>query len=293
MKMEQAEKRAKRKGNLERAVYRFRKNFLSLAGLSIILMVILIAIFAPLIAPYPEDARGALNFKNTFQPPTFEHPFGTDEAGRDMLSRVIFGARLSLLLGVIVLSVATSIGVPLGLFAGYLGGVTEMIIMRTTDVFLALPPIVLPIVISAILTPSLQTSMFAISFSWWPWFTRLVYGETLSIKQEDFVEVARSLGASSRYIMFQEILPNLTSPLVVKVSLDMGYAILTGAALAFLGLGAQPPTPEWGTMATVGRNYIPEAWWLTFFPGLAIFVTVLGFNLLGDGLRDFFDVTVE
>jgi len=291
--MEQAAKRAKRKGNLERAVYRFRKNPLPLAGLSIILIMVLIAIFAPFIAPYPEDATGAVHFKNTFQPPTSEHPFGTDEAGRDMLSRVFFGARLSLLLGVIVLSVATAIGVPLGLFAGYLGGVIETIIMRTTDVFLALPPIVLPLVICAILTPSLETSMLAISFSWWPWFTRLVYGETLSIKQEEFVEVSRSLGASSRYIMFREILPNLTSPLVVKVSLDMGYAILTGAALAFLGLGAQPPTPEWGTMATVGRSYLPEAWWLTFFPGLAIFVTVLGFNLLGDGLRDFFDVTVE
>lgn len=291
--MEQAAKRAKQKGNLERAVYRFRKNPLSLAGLSIILMMVLIAIFAPFIAPYPEDATGAIHFENTFQPPSSEHPCGTDEAGRDMLSRIIFGARLSLLLGVIVLSVATGIGVPLGLFAGYLGGMIETIIMRITDVFLSIPPIVLPLAICAMFKPSLQTSMFAISFSWWPWFTRLAYGETLSIKQEDFVEVSRSLGASSRYIMFREILPNMTSPLVVKVSLDMGYAILTGAALAFLGLGAQPPTPEWGTMAGVGRVYLPEAWWLTTYPGLAIFLTVLGFNLLGDGLRDFFDVEVE
>lgn len=291
--MERAGKRVKYKGNLERAVYRFRKNLLSLAGLGIILTMVLIAIFAPLIAPYPEDASGAVDFENTFQPPSSEHLLGTDEAGRDMLSRVFFGARLSLLLGVIVLSVATGVGVPLGLFAGYLGGMIETVIMRTTDVFLSIPPIVLPLVICALLEPSLETSMFAISFSWWPWFTRLVYGETLSIKEEDFVEVSRSLGASSRYIMFREILPNMTSPVIVKVSLDMGFAILVGAALAFLGLGAQPPIPEWGTMATVGRTYLPEAWWLTAFPGLAIFVTVLGFNLLGDGLRDFFDVQVE
>lgn len=291
--MEQAVKRAKQKGNLERAVHRFRKSPLSLAGLGIILIVVLIAIFAPFIAPYPEDATGGVHFESAFQPPSSEHPLGTDEAGRDMLSRVFFGARLSLLLGVIVLSVATVIGVPLGLFAGYLGGVTETIIMRTADVFLSIPPIVLPLVICAILTPSLETSMFAIAFAWWPWYTRLVYGETLSIKQEDFVEVSRSLGASSRHIMLREILPNMTSPLLVKVSLDMGYAILTGAALSFLGLGAQPPTPEWGTMATWGRVYLPEVWWLTAFPGLAIVVTVLGFNLLGDGVRDFFDVNVE
>lgn len=293
MEMEQAGKRVEYKGNLERAVYRFRKNLLSLAGLGIILTMVLIAIFAPLIAPYPEDASGAVDFENAFQSPSSEHLLGTDEAGRDMLSRVFFGARLSLLLGVIVLSVATGVGVPLGLFAGYLGGMIETVIMRTTDVFLSIPPIVLPLVICALLEPSLETSMFAISFSWWPWFTRLVYGETLSIKEEDFVEVSRSLGASSLYVMFREILPNMTSPVIVKVSLDMGFAILVGAALAFLGLGAQPPTPEWGTMATVGRTYLPEAWWLTAFPGLAIFVTVLGFNLLGDGLRDFFDVQVE
>lgn len=291
--MEQTAKGSKQKGNLARAVYRFKKNPLSLVGLSIIIMMVLIAIFAPFVAPYPEDARGAIDFKSTLQPPTPKHLFGTDGAGRDILSRIIFGARISLLLGVMVLSVAIGIGVPLGLLAGYQGRMIETIIMRITDIFLSIPPIVLALAVSVAFRPHLLTSMFAIAFSWWPWYTRLAYGETLSIKEEDFVEVNISLGASSLYIMFREILPNMTSPLLVKATLDMGYAILTGAALGFLGLGAQPPTPEWGTMVSIGRNYLPTAWWLSTFAGLAIFATVLGFNLLGDGLRDFFDVEVE
>ncbi len=290
--MEQVWKR-KQKGNLARAFHRFKKNPLSLIGLSIILMMVLIATFAPFIAPYPGDAGGAVHFKEMFQPPSWKHSFGTDEVGRDVLSRVIFGSRISLTLGIVVLSVAVGVGIPLGLFAGYFGGKVEAIIMRITDVFLSIPPLVLALAVTAVLERNLQNSMLAIAFTWWPWYARLAYGQTLSKKEEDFVEVSESLGASRLYIIFGEILPNMTSPLLVKITLDMGYAILTGAALGFLGLGAQPPTSEWGTLVSLGRIHLPKMWWLSTFSGLAIFTTVLGFNLLGDGLRDFFDVEVE
>lgn len=280
------------KGDFQRALYRFRQNPLSLIGLAIILMVIVVAIFAPVIAPYPQDRGARINFKEAFQPPSGKHPFGTDEVGRDVLSRVIYGSRVSLLVGLVPLSMIVVIGVPLGLAAGYLGGIVETVIMRICDIFLSIPTVVLALAISAAFTPSLLTSMIAIAFSWWPWYTRLVYGETLSVKEEDFVEVSESLGASRVYVMIREILPNITSPIIVKITLDLGFAILLGAALGFLGLGAQPPRPEWGVLIAFGRTHLPRMWWLSTFPGLAIFITVLGFNLLGDGLRDFFDVEV-
>ncbi|MFQ5989637.1 MAG: ABC transporter permease [Candidatus Methylomirabilales bacterium] len=284
----------KPKGNLWRALVRFRSNPLSVLGLTIVLLVAFAAIFAPFIAPFPEDGRGdAVHFGETFQPPNLKHLLGSDEVGRDLLSRLLFGARLSLMLGVVVLSLAVLIGVPLGLIAGYFGGLAETLIMRVTDVFLALPPVVLALAITAAFERSLLNSMIAISIAWWPWYARLAYGEASSIKQEDFIQAAESQGASRFYIMLREILPNMTSPLIVKISLDMGYAILTGAILGFLGLGAQSPTPEWGTIVTSGREYLPNMWWISTFSGLAIFVTVLGFNLLGDGLRDFFDVESE
>jgi peptide/nickel transport system permease protein len=206
---------------------------------------------------------------------------------------VIFGARISLSIGAIVLAIALLIGVTLGLIAGYWLGWWSSLIMRVTDVFLAIPSIVLALAVTAVLKPNLTNAMIAIAFTWWPWYTRLVYGEVLSVKQEVYVEASRSVGASPWRVAFREILPNIWSPVIVKLTLDMGFVILVETGLSFLGLGAQPPTPAWGTMIAEGRIYMPGNWWLATFPGLAIFVTVLGFNLLGDGLRDVFDVQIE
>jgi len=277
----------------KRAWFRMRKSTVSIIGLGIVLFVILVAIFGPYIAPYPQDAGAVVRFQNAHFPPGRPHLFGTDEIGRDVLSRVIYGSRISLVLGCVVLTIAIGIGVPLGLIAGYWGGWVNALIMRITDIFLAVPPIVLALAISSALTPNLTNAMIAISLACWPWYTRLLQGEVLSVREEQFVEASRSLGASKTRIIFKDILPNVLSPLIVKATLDMGFMILLGAGLSFLGLGAQPPTPAWGTMIAEGRVYLPESWWIATFPGLAIFVTVLGFNLLGDGLRDVFDVDLD
>ncbi len=279
--------------DLKRAWYRMRKSPLSLIGLGIILAVIFMAIFAPWLAPYPNHAGVGVYFDQAFLPPSRQWWFGTDEVGRDILSRVIFGSRISLLLGIVVLSIALVIGVPLGLIAGYYGGNLNTIIMRTADIFLAVPALVLALAVTSALTPSLTSAMFAISFAWWPWFTRLVQGETLSVKEEQFVEASRSLGTSPLRIAFREVLPNCISPIIVKATLDMGFVILVGASLSFLGLGAQPPTPAWGTMIAEGRIRLTTAPWMCTFPGIAILITVMGFNLLGDGLRDVLDVELS
>lgn len=286
-----------RRESAGRIAYRFRQNPLSLVGLGIIFFLVFVAIFAPYIARHPQDAgylgEPAVDFGNRFAEPSLAHPFGTDQAGRDILSRVIFGTRYSLILGVFVLSFAIGIGVPVGLVAGYVGGVVGNVLMRVTDVFLSVPPLVLALAVAVPLEPSLRNAMIAIAVVWWPWYARLVYGEVVSVREETFVEASRGIGTGRFRIIFREILPNVLAPITVKFSLDMGYAILIGAGLGFLGLGAQPPTPEWGTMVAEGRVYLPSQWWYSTFPGFAIFVAVLGFNLLGDGLRDVFDVEVN
>jgi len=285
--------RKEQKSELKRALLRFSRDRLSVVGLVLVLVVVLVAIFAPVIVPYPQHVGNYIDFSQADAPPSWQHPFGTDEQGRDVLTRILYGSRVSLMLGVVVISMGAVIGVSLGLIAGYFGGIIELVIMRITEIFLAIPAICLALVVSAVLSPSLYVSMMAIGFRWWAGYCKLIYGETLSIKEEDFVEVARTLGFSRFHIIFKEILPNLTSVILVKSTLDVAYAILTGAALGFLGLGAQPPTPEWGTIISIGREHLPKVWWSSVFGGLAISVTVLGFNLLGDGLRDFFDVEIE
>lgn len=269
-----------------RSWYILRRNPVSLVGVCLCVAVVLLAVFAPVVAPYPEDAGPVVKFPQRFRAPSWAHWFGTDEVGRDVFSRILIGSRISLIVAMTVVPLSALIGVPLGLMAGYWGGWLDAAIMRVNEVFLAIPSVVLVLAVSSLLGPSLVVTIVAIAMAWWTWYARLAYGEVLSLREEQFVEAARTTGASGLHIVFSEILPNLTGVLIVKFTLDIGYAILLGASLGFLGLGVQPPAPEWGTMVAAGREYLPRYWWLTAFPGLAIFITVLSFNLLGDGLRD-------
>jgi peptide/nickel transport system permease protein len=270
---------------------RFLRNPLSAAGAAIVLLLVACALVPALLAPFPGDAGPSVHFDRTSRPPGAVHWFGTDEVGRDILSRTVYGARVSLSLVVVVLGIALGVGVPLGLVAGYWSGSwTSTGIMRVTDVFLSVPPLALALAVTAAFRPDLGSAMVAISFTWWPWFTRLVYGEVLSRREEPYVEAARALGQHDGVILFREILPNVISPVVVKATLDVSFVILLGSGLAFLGVGAQEPTPDWGAMVARGRTFLPTHWWMSTMPGLAIFVAVMGFNLLGDALRDALDV---
>ena len=263
-----------------------KKNRLTYVSLIFILGLVVVAVIGPIVAPYPEDALGAVHPERAFRPPSFEYFFGTDEAGRDVFSRVLFGARISLWIGILVIVLTLLIGVPLGVVAGYVGGMLDESIMRVTDMFLSFPPLLLALVISAVMGASLTNSMIAIAIAWWPWYTRLARGQVVSLRERPFIEAARATGVRSLKIMFRHILPNSLTPIIVQASLDFGSVILTAASLSFLGLGAQPPTPEWGLMLSIGRYYFLDHWHLATFPGMAIFVTVLAFNLMSDGLRE-------
>jgi peptide/nickel transport system permease protein len=260
-----------------------------MAGLVIVAVFVLVAGIGPWIVPYPEDARGAVHLERKLQPPSATHWFGTDEVGTDVYTRVILGARVSLQIGLIITVVAAIVGVPLGIVAGHVGGRLGETIMRVTDVFLSVPALVLALAVVGALGPSILNAMIALSLVWWPGYVRLVQAKTLALGQETFVEAARAGGAGRFRIVLVHLLPNCFSPIVVKASMDMGAAILAAASLGFIGLGAQPPYPEWGAMISYGRNYLPTWWWYSAFPGLAIYLTVLGFNLVGDGLRDLLD----
>jgi len=269
--------------------YLLNRNRLQRASLIIIVLLILVAIFAPVIAPYPGHALSETNPVDKLQPPSAKYWFGTDELGRDMFSRVIYGTRISLQTALIAVGLALLIGVPLGAIAGGLGGVVDEIIMRITDVFLSFPPLLLAIAIAAFLGPNLRNAMLAIAISWWPWYTRIIRGQAVSIRERQFVRAARAIGAPKSSIIFKHILPNTFAPVIVQASMDIGGVILTIASLSFLGLGAQPPTPEWGLLISTSRTYFLNAWWYSTFPGIAIFITVLVFNLIGDGFREVLD----
>jgi peptide/nickel transport system permease protein len=267
----------------------FAKNRASVAGLALVVAFLAVALVGPWIVPYPEDATGTVHLDRKLQAPSRAHWFGTDEVGDDVYTRVVLGARLSLQIGLVITVVAALIGVPLGVVAGSMRGALSEIIMRVTDIFLAVPALVLAVAVVAALGPGIVNAIIAVALVWWPGYVRLVQGKALAISQETYVEAARAVGMGRVRIVFVHVLPNCLSPIVIKASMDMGTAILTAASLGFIGLGAQPPFPEWGAMISHGRNYLPTWWWYSAFPGLAIYLTVLGFNLLGDGLRDLLD----
>ena len=267
----------------------FFRDKLAFVGLAIIVITILMAVFAPWIAPYPEQGRGASDLKGRFEAPSTQHLMGTDREGRDVLSRVIFGARIPLIISFVVTAAIVIIGVPLGGLAGYYGGKIDEVIMRITDIFLAFPSLILAIAFVAFLGPSIRNVMIAIVVSWWPWYTRLVRGMAVSLRERPYVEAARTMGVGNFTVIRRHILPNALGPVIVQMTLDIGTVILAVAGLSFVGLGAQPPTPEWGLMVAEGREYILQQWWMGTFPGLAILILVLAFNLVGDGLRDVLD----
>lgn len=263
-----------------------KRNWLAFGGGLLVLAVFVIAVFAPLIAPYDPSK---IDVKNILVGPSSQHLFGTDDLGRDVLSRMIWGSRVSLEVGFVAIGIATIIGILLGAISGFYGGYIDSAIMRAVDIMLSIPTIFLILAVVAILEPSIFNIMVVIGLTSWTEPARLVRAEFISIKEREFVTAARALGASDSRIIFRHILPNGLSPILVSATMGIGGAILIESALSFLGLGVQPPTPSWGSLLSSGKDNIEIAWWLSAFPGLAILITVLGYNLLGEGIRDALD----
>jgi peptide/nickel transport system permease protein len=266
------------------------KNKLSLAGGAVagayLLLALLVWLFGNYFLPYSPYAQ---NFAQTLLPPSWAHIFGTDDLGRDIFTRVIAGAPLDAQIAFIVVIISLALGGGLGAFAGYLGGFVEEIVMRVTDIFLSFPALVLAMAVAIAIGPGLTHSMMALLVVWWPWYARIARGEALAIKNSQYMEAARAAGLKDIQIVVKHVLPNVLMPLLVYATLDISNVVLTGSVLSFIGLGAQPPTPEWGRMVFDGQDYLSSAWWMSVLPALAIFVVVLAFSLFGDGLRDAFD----
>jgi len=260
----------------------------ALIGLLLIALLVAAALLAPVLSTHPDDVF-ELHPSQRLQAPSGTHWLGTDRMGADVYSRLLFGARITILIGLIAVGASLVIGVPIGLVAGYHHGWASDALMRVSDIFLAVPQVVLAIAIAQTLGPSLPNVILALSVTYWPWFARVVYAETRALQKEAFVESTAALGASPWRLTVLHVLPNIASPIIVRSSIGMGFTILTAAALGFLGLGPPPPTPEWGRTIAESREFLPDAWWYAAAPGVAIFLTVMGFNLLGDGLRDVLD----
>lgn len=275
------------------AVARFgrvlRKDRLALVGLTLIALVLLAAIFGQWIAPFPDQGAGVTDAPSRNLPPGGVHLLGTDQLGRDVLSRILFGARPAVTVAFGVVALAALIGIPLGAIAGYRGGWLDNVLMRITEIFQAFPPLLLAMVMVAFLGPSLMNAGIALAVSWWPWYARLVRAEAAALRERPYVEAARSIGVPTWIILPRHVLRNCLTPILVQATVDIGTVVLAAGSLAFIGLGAQPPEPDWGLMVSEGRGLIFTSWWIATFPGLAIFVTVLGFNLLGDSVRDLLD----
>lgn len=273
--------------NVQRNWYKFSRNYLSIIGLITVTIILFLAIFAPFITAHPEAVARYVNFSEAKKPPCLSYPFGTDTFGRDNLTRTIYAFRVSLLMAFVVLLISVPMGVILGLIAGYFQGTwIDTIIMRITDIFLSIPPLILALAICSIFPRNLLTTMLAISILWWTWYCRMVYGTVTSVKGEFFIQSSELIGAGKLHVLFREILPNCLSEIITKITLDVGAIILIGSSLSFVGLGAQPPTADLGSMIASGTKYLPDYWWMTVFPGIALVIVVLGFNLLGDGIHD-------
>ena len=280
-----------RRRERSRAIYAFTRSKLSVVGLAIVIIVILLALFAPYIAPYPEDAGLKTHIPERLQPPSPDHIFGTDDVGRDVFSRVVIASRLDVGLAISVMSIALVIGITLGSWAGISGGMVDEIIMRITDMFMTIPDIILALAIITAIGPGAGNAVIALALVWWPAYCRLMRSLVLVLREEQFVEASVTMGASRLWIIKNHLIPNSLTPIIVRVSMDMGFVLLAAAGLGFLGLGALPPQPEWGAMVSDARRYFPDSWWLSASSGGAIFFTVVGLNLLGDGLRDIAEPT--
>ena len=268
------------------AAWHFRRDRLAGLSLGVLALIVALALFAPLLTPYPDQGRGEPAITEKLKPPSAEHPFGTDALGRDVLARVLFGARTALIAGLAIQLVAVVFGTALGATAGYFGGWVDDAIMRVTDVFLAFPPLLLAMTIAVVLEPSLTNSIIAISITWWPWYARIARGQAVSVRERAYVRAAQGIGVGRATIIRRHILPNIMTPILVQATLDLGAAILTVTALSFVGLGVPPPTPDWGAMISEGRVYVQSGrWWVPSFPGLALFLTIMAFNLIGDGIH--------
>ncbi|HVA89773.1 MAG TPA: ABC transporter permease [Chloroflexota bacterium] len=264
----------------------FLLNPLNFFGLVIVIVVLVLAVIGPYITPYSPTVP---DYTSMLSGPTGAHWFGTDFIGKDVFSRILAGARYSLGTAAAVLGIAVTLGLTLGAISGFFGGWVDELIMRVTDMFLAFPALILALAVANTLGAGLQSAVIALAVGFWPWYTRLLRGQVLSLKNREYVEAARSLGVSNAAIMWRHILPNALSPIIVELSMDMGYAVLDISALSYIGLGAQPPSPEWGAMIVAGKDYLRTAWWVCAFPGIALSLTILGFNVVGDALRDVLD----
>ena len=269
------------------------KDKLTIMATSILALLIFLAIFGPWVAPSPKEGAGATNVNHSFIGPGWHHWLGTDELGRDLLSRIIYGARPALLIAIAVVGFAAIIGTLVGLLAGYRGGWIDNVLMRVCELFLSFPPLLLSLVAITFLGPGLMNALIALIISWWPWYARLTRVEASIVKSKPYVEIATAMGLPDRVIIVKHILRNVTTPLIIQIAADLGTVILAAGSLAFIGLGAQPPSADWGLMVAQGRNLIFDQWWIATFSGLAIFFAVLSFNILGDALRDHFDPRIS
>lgn len=284
-----ASRRQARLGQAYRTWLGFRGNWLAMVGLGVVVLLVLLAIFADVIAPFDPVVPGDLRTERFLPPGTGAHLLGTDDQSRDIFSRIVYGSRLTLMVVALVSVIATPIGMVVGTTAGYFGGWVDAVLMRITDIFLAFPRLILALAFVSALGPGIENAIIAIAITSWPPYARLARAETLTIRDSDFINAARLQGASSLRILWGHVTPLCLSSVIIRVTLDMAGIILTAAGLGFLGLGAQPPQPEWGAMIASGRQFLLDYWWVATMPGIAIFIVSLGFNLLGDGLRDVLD----